>query len=94
MTERLILEILHDRDTGTTDGWWRERIGTYALIEGYGAESAQDTVDRRRIMRLPKVERALIRLAVAARACVHTSPPHDAHAALAAILKEIGAPDA
>lgn len=92
MTDRLIPEILHDRDTGTTDGWWRDRIGVYALLEGYGQWGGQDAADRDRILRLPKLERALIRLADAARACVHTSPPHEAHAALAAVLTEIGAP--
>ena len=92
MSDRLIHEILHDRDSGTDDAWWRSRVSGFVLPEGYGAEGGQDTSDRERILRLPNLERALIRLATAARACVHTSPPHDAHAALAAVLDEIGAP--
>jgi hypothetical protein len=93
VTDRLIPEILHDRDTGTEDAWWRSRMADHVVRDDFGQDGeqdAQDAADRERIWRLPKVERALLRLAAAARACVHTSPPHEAHAALAAVLTEVG----
>lgn len=55
----LLSDILSDRDTGTEDAWWRDRVGI-ALRDGYGDDCDQDEADRRRINRLPAVERALI----------------------------------
>ena len=64
---QIIAEITADRETGTEDAWWRSRIGDFALDEDYGTDedvnSGQDAADRRRILRLPAVERALIRIA-------------------------------
>jgi len=92
MTDPLIPEILRDRETGTEDAWWRDRMLEFTLPGDMGEHDEQDGADCDRILRLPKVERALLRLAAAARACVHTSPPHEAHAKLATALDEIGAP--
>lgn len=60
MTDWLLNKILRDREVGTEDAWWIERIGDFALMEGYGQGGDQDEADRARIMRLPSVERALI----------------------------------
>lgn len=61
---RLLNEIAADRESGTEDAWWRTRIADYALDEEYGVDETvnggQDAADRRRIMRLASVERALI----------------------------------
>lgn len=62
---RLIAEVKADREAGTEDAWWRSRIGDFALEESYGTDEAvnggQDAADRRRILRLATVERALIK---------------------------------
>ncbi|MFN3646271.1 MAG: hypothetical protein ACK4S2_07115 [Gemmobacter sp.] len=60
---RLLAEVSADREAGTEDAWWRDRIGNFALDESYGRDEAinggQDAADRRRILRVPKLERAL-----------------------------------
>ena len=62
--QSLLAEIRADRETGTEDAWWRSRIDVFVLDEDYGDDEnvngGQDAADRRRIFRLPAVERALI----------------------------------
>lgn len=62
---RLLAEVKADRETGTADAWWHSRIGDFALDVDYGTDEAvnggQDAADRRRILRLASVERALIK---------------------------------
>jgi hypothetical protein len=56
--DALMSEILHDRQAGTEDAWWHERVGDH--LRDVGEYDDQDATDKRRIMRLPKVERQLI----------------------------------
>jgi hypothetical protein len=61
MTDRtlsgLANEVAFDRDVGTEDAWWRDRIGDYLRDM---PESDQEDADKRRIIRVPKLERALM----------------------------------
>jgi hypothetical protein len=65
--DHIIAEIISDREIGTEDAWWRSQIGDFVLDESYGEDEdvngGQDYADRRRILRLPEIERALVRAA-------------------------------
>ena len=56
----LMAEVSRDRDHGTQDHWWCERIGDH--LRDMGEYDAQDQIDKARILRLPALERALIAL--------------------------------
>lgn len=62
--ELLILadDVRADRLEGTEGHWWQENIGTFALREGFGEHSHQNAADKRRIMRLARLEAALLHL--------------------------------
>lgn len=54
----LIDDIKRDREAGTEDHWWRERIGDH--LRDVGEYDTQDEVDKDRIFRLPRMEAALL----------------------------------
>lgn len=55
-------EIRADRLEGTESHWWQERIGDFALDEDMGQYGGQDAADKRRIMRLARLEAAFLHL--------------------------------
>lgn len=57
---RLVAEIVADREEGTEDAWWHSNVSDFVLDESYGEHGGQNGADRRRILRVPAVERALI----------------------------------
>lgn len=58
--KRLVAEIAADREEGTEDAWWHSRISYFVLDEAYGEHGGQNAADRRRILRVPAVERAIV----------------------------------
>lgn len=57
---RLVAEIVADREEGTEDAWWHSNVSDFVLDESYGEHDGRNGADRRRILRVPAVERALI----------------------------------
>jgi hypothetical protein len=55
----ILSDILSDRAIGTEDHWWQFQVGEFYLDEDFGAYDPQKAADKRRMIRLPTVEREL-----------------------------------
>jgi len=59
----LVDDVTLDRDIGTEDHWWHSQVSDFYLDEDFGAYDDQKASDKRRILRLPEIERAAVALA-------------------------------
>lgn len=55
----LLRVILDDRAAGTEDHWWASQVGDFYLDDDFGEYDLQKSADKRRMMRVPAVEREL-----------------------------------
>lgn len=59
----LVDDVTLDRDIGTEDHWWHSQVSDFYLDEDFGAYDDQKASDKRRILRLPEIDRAAVALA-------------------------------
>lgn len=60
---KLLDDVTPDRNIGTEDHWWHSQVSDFYLDEDFGAYDDQKASDKRRILRLPRLERAAVAIA-------------------------------
>ena len=57
---KLLDSVKADREVGTEDHWWHSQICDFYLSDDFGAYDDQKACDKRRILRVPALERTVI----------------------------------
>jgi len=55
----ILRDMQADRNIGTEDHWWESQVGEFYLEDDFGEYDPQKAADKRRMIRVPAVEREL-----------------------------------
>ena len=57
--QSILRDMQADRVIGTEDHWWESQVGEFYLDDDFGEYDPQKAADKRRMIRVPAVEREL-----------------------------------